>query len=536
MTGPAATIAATAPIPSRLDRARPYIGLLGVMLGAMMATLGARITTFGLADIRGNLGIGFDEGAWITTMLGLGQMISGISCPYLSSLVGGRRMLLAGILTLFVASLLAPLSPNLPAYLTAQFFAGLGSGTFIPLTIIFIIRYLPKHLLIYGIAVYGMNLEFSQNISASLEGFYVETLSWHWMSWQFCLLLPPMFACVLIGMPRDGPIQMAGKRVDGIGIAYAWLGFGALYVALDHGNRLDWLGSGLINGLLVVAAVAIALFLIRELRLPAPAVDLRVLAAPGLIVLFLMLSGFRFIILSTAYVIPNYLQVVQGYRALDVGAVLVWIALPQVALVLPVAMLLQRIDPRWTLGTGAALIAAASLMATRLTADWATADFLPSQIVQAVGQSLALASILVLAVRTIRPEQAVTIGSFMQISRLLGGEAGIATMQTLVRMREQVHSNLLGLHVQGQDHEVGRRLAGYAGALADQVGATLKAAASGLELLALAVARQAYVLAFIDAFQATAVVALLCWLLAAFVPRPAPVIMPAMSAAARGSI
>jgi len=60
-----------------LDSWRPYIGLLGVLLGSAMGTLGSRITTFGLADLRGGLSAGFDEGAWITTSFGIGQMLIG---------------------------------------------------------------------------------------------------------------------------------------------------------------------------------------------------------------------------------------------------------------------------------------------------------------------------------------------------------------------------------------------------------------------------------------------------------------------------
>ena len=51
--------------------------------------------------------------------------------------------------------------------------------------------------------------------------------------------------------------------------------------------------------------------------------------------LLLLLAGYRFIILSTAYIIPNYLQTVQNYRELQVGAVLLWIALPQFLIVYP---------------------------------------------------------------------------------------------------------------------------------------------------------------------------------------------------------
>jgi DHA2 family multidrug resistance protein len=498
---------------------RPYVGLAGVMLGSMMATLGTRVTIFGMADLRGSLDASFDEGAWITTAFGVGQLISGISCPYLASLTGGRRLLLTGVVVALVAFLLAPLSHNIQGYLAAQFFAGLGTGTFIPLTIMFILRHLPKKLLAYGIAIYAMNLEISLNVAASLEGFYIDNWSWRWLSWQYCLVLPVMFLCVWLGMPRDTPNREAVKTLDGAGLVYAWLGLGAFYVALDQGNRLDWTGSGLIVALLAIGGLSVAAFIAREMTAFRPALNLRLLAAPGILVMFVLLAGFRFIILSTAYVIPAYLQILQNYRALDIGAVLVWIAAPQIFLVLPLALLIQRIDPRWTLGAGAGLIAIACLMVTQLTDRWVTADFLPSQILQAVGQSLALTSLVALVARTVRPEQAATIGAFMQTSRLLGGEAGIAFMETFVRVREQVHSNLLGLHVQGQAADTANRISDYARALAGQLATASQTADAKIQLLATAVSRQAYVLAFVDAFEATAAVALFCWFLAVFAPR-----------------
>lgn len=501
---------------------RPFVGLAGVMLGSMIATLGTRVTSFGLADLRGSLGAGFDEGAWITTSFGLGQLISGIACPYLSSIAGGRRILLTGIFIAFIACLLAPLSHNIHGYIAAQFFAGLGTGTFIPLTIMFIVRHLPKQLLAYGIAIYAMNLEISLNVAASLEGFYIDNWSWRWISWQYCLALPIMGLCVWLGMPKDTPIRDSLKNLDGAGLVYAWLGLGAVYVALDQGNRLDWTSNGLVVGLFAIGSLSLIAFLVREMTTPHPALNLRILASPGLIVMFALLAGFRFIILSTAYIIPSYLQMLQNYRALDIGAVLIWIAAPQVFLVLPLALLIQRIDPRWTLGTGAVLIAVACLMATQLTGAWATADFLPSQILQAAGQSLALTSLVALVAGTVRPEHAATIGAFMQTSRLLGGEVGVAFMQTFVRQREQIHSNLLGLHVQGQAGDTANRIAQYGRALGGHLATTTETAGAKMHLLATAVTQQASVLAFIDAFEVAAAVAIICWFLAAFVPKSLP--------------
>ena len=453
-------------------------------------------------------------------VLGVGQLISGISCPYLASVLGGRRVLIAGVVVFFAASLLAPLSHNVGVYIALQFLGGLGSGTFIPVTIIFILRHLPKHLLTYGLAIYAMNSEFSQNVAASLEGFYVDHWSWHWISWQYCIVLPAMLCCVWFGMPRDVP--PAGdtlRTIDGAGLAYAWLGFALLYIGIDQGNRLDWTGNGLITGLLVAGTLALVAFLAREATARHPILDIKLLARPGLLVLFLLLAGFRFIILSTAYVIPSYLQTIQNYRGLEVGAVLLWIAVPQIVLVLPLALLLQRIDPRWTLGVGASLIAVSCLMATQLTDQWATQDFMPSQVLQAVGQSFALTSIVVLVARTVRPEQAITIGAFMQTSRLFGGEVGVAFMQTFVRVREQVHSNLLGLHVEVQAGSTTDRLLAYGHLIGTRMSDAIESTRLAANLLANAVARQASVLAYIDGFQAAAAVAFGCWFLAAFVPK-----------------
>lgn len=175
MTDVTASFAAAAPPRLRADTLRPYVGILGVLIGVTLANLGSRVTTFGLSDLRGGLHVGFDEGAWITTSFGIGQMMSGVASPYMASIFGVRRFLLLGIALFFTTSLLAPFSPNLTAYLVAQFLGGVGSGTFIPLTISFILRSLPARLVVYGVAIYAMNSELSQNVAASLEGWYPTT-------------------------------------------------------------------------------------------------------------------------------------------------------------------------------------------------------------------------------------------------------------------------------------------------------------------------------------------------------------------------
>jgi DHA2 family multidrug resistance protein len=489
---------------------QPYIGILGVLFGSIMGTLGSRVTSFGLADLRGALHAGFDEGAWITTSFGVGQMLVGVASPYLGAVFGVRRVLLLGIILFFMTSLLSPLTGDLHSFLVMQFLAGIGSGTFIPLTISFVVRSLPARLVVYGIAVYSMNSELSQNVAASLEGWYVDHLSWHWVYWQYCAALPVMFWAISVGVPRESVNVALLKNLDWPGLTYSSLGFAMLYAGLDQGNRLDWRGSGLIVGLLVGGGIFTLAFIFRELTTARPFLNLRILLRGNLLLLMLTLAGFRFIILSTSYIIPNYLQTVQNFRELQVGDVLLWIALPQLVIAFPLAALLARIDGRTVLALGSVLIGVACLMANQVTSEWATADFLPSQVLQAIGQSFALTALVMLVVRTITPTEAMTIGSLLQMSRLFGGELGIAFMQTFVRVREQVHSNLIGLHVAEGATLTADRLASYIGRLEAYVGDPTLAAAQAGKLLAAAVATQANVLAYADGFLAAAVGALVC--------------------------
>ena len=92
-------------------------------------------------------------------------------------------------------------------------------------------------------------------------------------------------------------------------------------------------------------------------------------------------------------------------------------------------------------------------------------------------------------------------------------------MQTFVRVREQVHSNLIGLHVDSLGGHDRRRLAAYRNAVGAHSSDVAAAAARATSLLASAVAKQAAVLSYIDGFLAAAVGAFVCLLLTALLRR-----------------
>jgi DHA2 family multidrug resistance protein len=124
--------AAAAPAPPTTI---PWLGLTAVLLGTFISTLNTRLSNFGLADIRGAVHAGFDDGAWITTSQTMAQMLI---CPiaiWMGTVYGPRKVLLEAAAAFAVIALIEPFSPNLPMLLGLQFMGGLATGFFVPLTL-----------------------------------------------------------------------------------------------------------------------------------------------------------------------------------------------------------------------------------------------------------------------------------------------------------------------------------------------------------------------------------------------------------------
>jgi MFS transporter, DHA2 family, multidrug resistance protein len=497
----------------------PWLGLLAVLLGAFISTLTGRLSTFGLADIRGALHVGFDEGAWITTAQTVAQMLIAPAAVWMGRAYGPRRVLTVAACAFAVNSTLLPLSPNLPTFLILQFCGGLASGCFVPLTLGFILMNVPQRVWAWGIAIYALSLELSLNISASLEGWYVDHLSWRFIFWQNVPLALGMAACLHFGAPPEAPNPYP-PPVDRYGLVTAGVALSLIYAALDQGNRLDWLNSGLIWALLLPGGVLLAAFFVHEARTAHPLLDFKVAFASPLPQLLLLIAFLRLTVLSTAFLIPQYLQAVRGFRALEVGQTLLWIAAPQLILCPLAALMLRRLDPRMVASIGFVLISLACLsVAHGLTPLWGSDQFLPSQLMQAAGQSLALSGVQFYAALHLRPQDGLTFGAMLQTARLMGGEVGQAFVVTLDRVRGQVASNLIGSHVQIGAAPVVLRLQDYAAATARAGGDSQTRAAV---VLGSVVRSQAATQGVIDAFVVVAGLTAVALMLV-ITNRPAPV-------------
>ena len=497
----------------------PLLGVMGVLLGAMIATCTGRLISVGLADLRGALHLGVDEASWISTAFNAAMMFIGPFSVYLGGLFGARRVLLACASLFTLISLLLPFSPNLPTMLFLLVLAGLTAGTFYPLTLSFVLRNLPMRYVLLGIAMYAIDILIATNLAMSLEAWYIDHLSWHWIFWNGAALTPVMMVLIYFGIPwQPLPQPKEGQpRPNWRGFLYASLGFSLLYIALDQGQRLDWIRSGIIVALLVAAAFLLLASTVRHFISPHPLINFRFLARRNTILLTGVLILFRFVMLATVITIPSYLASVQGYRPLQTGPVLLWVAIPQLVLGFLAMYLLKYIDARLILATGFGLVGFACVMNASVTSAWAGNNFLLSQSVMAVGLALAfnaMVGALILEVINTgalsRPIDVLTFAGYFQTVRLLGGQFGTAFMQHFIPTREQFHSNMLGLGVQLGQPSTNQRLLGLTAGMASQSTGVTAAAQKAVTILGLQVRQQAFTLAISDSFMLVAWAAFCC--------------------------
>lgn len=496
----------------------PLLGVAGVLLGAMIATCTGRLMSVGLADIRGALHLGVDEASWINTSFNASMMFIGPFSVYLGGLLGPRRVLLACAWIFTAVSFLIPICHSLGLVIALLIVAGLSAGTFYPLTLSFVLRSLPMRYVLLGIAMYATDIVFTTDMAQAWESFFIEHLSWHWIFWNGTLLTPAMIVLIHFGIPRQPlPKPQPGRPAPNWrGFLYASLGAALLYIALDQGQRLDWFHSSLIIGLSASGLLLLLAALVRHFLLPNPLVHYQFLLRQNTLLLALVLISFRFVMLATVVSIPSFLGSVRGFLPLQEAPVLIWVAVPQFALGVAAMALMRRIDPRLILTAGFGLVGVACLLDTRVTSIWAGPNFGIPQAVMAVGLALAFNSMVGSIVLEVldtgaltRPADVLTFAGFFQVIRLFGGEMGAVFMGHFIAVREEFHSNMLGLRVNAGSGLTDQRLIGLRQAFAPH-STGLAALGRAAEVLSLQVRQQAFTLAISDSFLLVAMCCVLC--------------------------
>jgi DHA2 family multidrug resistance protein len=285
------------------------------------------------------------------------------------------------------------------------------------------------------------------------------------------------------------------------------LSLALLYGALDQGQRLDWLNSGTIVGMLVAGLFLLGATILRRIVQPNPIVNLKFLNTRNIIILATSIFVFKFMHLATMVLVPGFLANIQHYRPLETGHALAWVALPMFAMVWLAATIIIYTNSRPVLALGLIVCAICCWLWSRVDTSWSGNSFEIMELLLSLGLAGAyiglVGSIVLEALESgalTSASNVATYSGFMHLMRIFGGQIGVAAMTRFIAVREQFHSNMLGLYIQRGSWLTDHRLRMLTGGFLPESTGQQEAQQRAATILGLQVRAQAYTLATSDGF------------------------------------
>ena len=476
---------------------------LTVMVVAFMQILDTSVANVILPHLQGSLSAGLDEVSWVITSYLAANAVVIPATGWLVGLFGHKRVFMVCASLFVISSFVSGIAPDLTTLIVARIFQGLGGGPIIPLSQAILWEIFPFHQRGLAMAVWGVGFILGPIVGPTLGGYLADEWSWRWI---FYINLPVgIVGFVMAGaFLFDPPYLRKVARIDWWGLGLMIVGFACLQLVLDRGEREDWFESSSIVALAIVAVVALAGFLIRELTASDPILDLRVFknrnfatgATLSAIIGFGMFSGMLLVAVFT--------QKLLGYDAWTSGLVLAPGGLGNV-FSLFTSGLVTRIDQRLMLAFGCLLNAFSLYMMTSLTLDMDYWSLALPRFIQGFAVGFIFVPLSTLTLASIRRETLVNATAVYGMLRNFGGSVGIAVVTTLLAQRSQYHQATLVSHITPWDPQTQGRLTRWASYFGTLGSDTFTAERQAVAMLYRETVAQAQLLAFADDFWLLAV-------------------------------
>ncbi len=290
-----------------------------------MVTLDNLVVTSALPVIRHNLHASLTQLEWTVNAYTLTFAVLLLTGAALGDRYGRRLMFSIGIGVFTLGSAVAAMSTTATGLDLARALQGVGGAIVTPLTLTLLSAAVPREKRGLALGAWGGIGGLAVAIGPLVGGAIVEGLSWEWIFWvnvPIGLVLAPLAFFRL--RESHGPAD----RLDLAGLGLASAGLLGIVWGLVRGNSVGW-SSPEIVGSLVAGAIVLVLFVLWELRAPAPMLPMRffrnrTFALTNVSSLFMFFGMF-----GSIFLLIQFFQTVQGYSPLQAGLrILPWTAMP----------------------------------------------------------------------------------------------------------------------------------------------------------------------------------------------------------------
>ena len=487
-------------------RVNPWIVATSVMFATFMEVLDTTVVNVSLPHIAGSLSATVDEATWALTSYLVANAIVLPITGWLANYFGRKRLLIAAVTGFTTASFFCGLAPSLPILILFRIVQGATGGALQPISQAVMLEAFSPEERGKAMAFWGLGVVVAPMLGPVLGGWLTDNYSWRWV---FYINLPVGIGGIIMMklFIFDPPyIRRPTGRIDYWGIGMLSLGIAALQIFLDKGQEDDWFSSNLIKTLCAMAALFLCAFIVYELMVTHPVVNLRIFKIRTFSAGVSLMAMLGFVLYGSLVLLPIWLQTLMGYPALQAGFALFPRGLGAFIGMPAVGMLLKRVDARKLLLAGMVACAFTLLQLSWLNLNAGYWDFFWPQFFQGIALALLFVPLTTATMDPVSNREMGNATSIFNLTRNLGGSVGIAVTTTLVARDEQSRIDLLGTHVTAFDPHTYAMLDEIRKALAakgiDLATATHQAYAALFGI----VEKQAAMLSFLAVFRLLAIV------------------------------
>ncbi len=498
----------------------PWFIAIAVMMATFMEVMDTSIASVAVPYIAGSTASTVDEAEWVLTVYLVANAIFLPASTWLSERFGRKNYLIASVGLFTFASFLCGIAPTLPFILAARALQGVGGGALQPLAQSILIESFPKEKQGQALGLYALGVVVAPVIGPLLGGYLTDVASWRW---AFYINIPIGILAMLLQsrVLVDPPYIKNAKpgKLDSIGLGTLSLWVGCLQFILDKGQEDDWFGNTNIRIAFAVMIFSFIAFLLREFKTEKPLVDLRALKDRnlGLGCILIFLLGFALYAITT--VLPVFYQTLLGYSATKAGLSVSPRGLGAMVSSIVVGIVVAKLDPRWMIAFGFAVLGISSFWLSNFTLDISPWTLFWPITVSGAAISLCFEPLSQAALGTL-PKSDVGNGSgIFNFLRNIGGGVGISMMNTVALRHLQTHRNdLVHSFTQG-NFLFQRQITSLTTQMAAHAGPR-RALLRAYEITSTTLNNQAQLYAYVDDFRYLAIIAFLCAPVCFFLAKP----------------
>ncbi|GAA0519423.1 MFS transporter [Paractinoplanes deccanensis] len=404
-----------------------YLSLGGLAFAVLQSLVAPALSTIGR-----DLGADTSDVSWVITAYLLSASVLTPILGRLGDMAGKRKVLIGVLVALAAGTLLAALAPNLGVLIVARALQG-AAGAILPLSIGIVRDELPREKVSVIVGLLSAIFGVGAGVGIVGAGPIVEHLSWHWLFWLPLVLVVVALAGVVFGM-KESPVRTPGK-LDVLGTLILSVSLVSLLLAISKGQSWGW-GNGKTVGLLILGVVTLAGFVLVELRVKEPLVDMRLMRLRGVWATDLVALILGFAMFGTFLLVPTLLQLpaVTGYgfgKSVSQSGLFL---LPTVVMMVffgPLAGLLDRkFGPKLPMFLGAvSVVAAFALPAFAHGQIW---QVVASGVLTGAGIGLAFSAMSNAIIESVPAAQTGEATSVNTIARTVGSSIGTAVVAAVI--------------------------------------------------------------------------------------------------------